>query len=320
MIKKHADKSLLNTPQAKWLLTRTRNHLLRSMIVTVLLITFAAALIYVASTVNRFWKPEVIGQHWNAGEFKYFPPLSAMPGLGVIVTGVSYNGNSELAKGWSIKTGQYLYSISGDNLRLSPKGNFVMSRDEKGGIVVFDTITGKAYQTPLGKDGLILVDNVSENIFAYLDSNTSRAVTNQPTRSGIKIWSIVEQREIGRIDGCSFSVDDSHEFLTASGDRLVMICIENGYNVPYLWDTQNNQRLAKLATTSSPSGYFDVNETASFIITTESAPKAETQSHCQIALWDLRSGRLLRTGNLKGNYCSQRFGWNLELVSEGVEI
>ena len=300
LLKKHADKTRLDSPQARRLLKRSRNAVIARTLGIVVLVSISAAVVYALFTTKRGWKQTVLGQHFESGQFISAPPIGVSPKHSLIITGIPQDGGSEHAKLWNMKTGGLVRAIDGKNLWHSHSDNFIWSLDENP-IVMHDLLTGKPYQVPVKNKDVMVARNASDNAVAYLET-----ATDAENRSNwvVKIWSTFNQKEIGKVAACEVG-NTRRNFLSANGDRLLRLCWSNGRGVPLLWDTKQEQAIASLSIGDGSSEYFDVNERASLIATevwTE-------QPRCRVQLWDLASGRPLRIADLDTEYCRSEFSW-----------
>lgn len=286
-IKKHADKTLLAEPRARQLLRASRNAQVTSVAALLLAVLISTALLLTLLTTQRTWQQTEVGRH-NADDQRSGARIYALPGGERVVTESIFDKPLRL---WEARTARLLDTEEG----------FMVARYERGEFLIFVTSkersfyalhlpTVKKYPVPLDLDEIRslqldpLVFGASGNVVAIIEKAQS-----QSGKYDIKIWSILEQRELGTVREVAFDSHVQQIYLNKSASRLLTLAAgEAKVIVPILWNAQTGERIAELWPQGGVNTLFNVDEAEARVVTARWTDNVST-----LTLWDFQTGKLL---------------------------
>jgi NACHT domain. len=292
-IKKNADPKLIDTQQSRQLFKTSRWIEIYALAGVLIVILLTTAILAAIATTKHIWKGQEIGRQWSIRvptDYKIF----GFPEKGLIVT--SYTDGKQHVHVWDSKTAKSLINIDCRDTVLGPEGNFLLVADD-GNLTTYaiHLPTNTRYPLPLRPNISSKPEfGPSGRVITYIDQVGS---DNKPAFV-LKVWSITEQRELGVIEDFSLPAIQLRQ-LTKGADRLVMLCSKGQTIVPVLWNVQSGQVLGDLVQNESSScSTFAISEERSWAATLE----VMADGQISIALWDLSTGRLIRSRTLSEHF------------------
>jgi WD40 repeat protein len=289
-IRRNADPKMLVGHQVKRLMKRSIAIPALAFVALVAVVLASTGGIYAFATAKRTWKGNEVARHWAVGVRSDF---TTTPLLGNSLLLSSYTEDKTHLRVWDTKTAEIVLDLTCEESVVSPSGEYLIIAEKDNAPVYALHLPAKTrYELPLTHSGNATSPefNESGNVISYLEVTD----INRPDTFQLKVWSIVEQRQLGVIKGFALGQVNMRQ-LTKSADRLVMLCLKDDHVVPGLWDVQTGQLLGYLVERpNSDAVSFSVNEEASMVATVE----VDSNGGLVIALWNLRTGKLIRARRL----------------------
>jgi WD40 repeat protein len=307
-IRKNADPKMLVSPQVKRLMRRSIATPVITSIAIVTIVLAATGGIYAFVTARRTWKGEEVARHWAVGVRNDFTTRTLL-GNSLLLT--SYTEDKTYLRLWDTKSAKMLLALTCEEFVVSPHGDYVIiAEKENTPVYALHVLTKTRYPLGLTYSGKASSPefNESGNVISYFEVTKS---SGDEYRLSLRVWSIVEQREIGAISGFQLGQLNMRQ-LTKGADRIVLLCLRGSQLVPALWDVQAGKLLGYLVKgTDTTSVDFSISEEQSVVATFEANPEGALA----IALWDLRTGKPIRSRTISNDQekiLSEKVGKQLE--------
>lgn len=306
-IKKYADKTLLSDRRAQRLLKATRNARIAYITTLLLLILiFTAALVTTLNT-HRTWEPEMVN--------RMFPEIESVPINGTIfplpdsgrMATIMETTEAKYARLWDAKTAGLLFEKRGDDFLLDEKGEFLIVEDKSAHTVyVTHLTTGESYPLPISPaavdaapsidtlvrfgepGGVVMISGVENDAEHAADTPPLSRTPPPPREEGVKIWSILEQKELGFVAPAGWNSYPS-PYLDKKASRLLSFHWLTRGSQLILWDVPSAEWITVLADANEHLLDFAVDEVGSKLLLLKSGPN----NQLNLQMGDLRTGNFL---------------------------
>lgn len=302
-IKKHADKSLLFEPRAKRLLNVTRKARYINLAVLLLSVSAVTAAILIIFNTRRTWKVTEITQ-LPPEEIRLIERGSTLPLPDGRVLNFIYTQDAKYAKLWDPKTAKLLLEKKADDFFLGNDDQFLIGKDKSArSVYAIHLKTNETYHLPVSAtmvDSFNLRDLVMSGESGTVVMLPEVKISNDSTQprpmqeSRIKIWSILEQKELSSLNNIAW-LEDSHEpYLDKSANRLIGLhwAGPNSPNTKWkIWNARTGEQIADLVEDAKYNTVLDFvadEDGNKLVVVTRGANK-----QIIIQLMDLRTGSLL---------------------------
>jgi WD40 repeat protein len=278
-IKKYADKTLLADRRAQRLLRASRNKAIVNTTALVMFILISTAALLTILSTHRSWESKVIN--------RLVPETGSVAINGNIypfensnrVLSIAATTESKYAKLWDAKTADLIFEKKGDDFLIDPDYQFLIVEDKSAASVyAISLTTSETFPLPVplaaiksnhflnqliefGRSpGVVMISGADfePTIFADRAQADSRG-SQQPRNDGIKIWSILEQKELGFITYASWSIYPP-PYLDKSGRRLLALSRSETGTLWTLWNAQDDRWIVVLTNSNETLLDFAVDE------------------------------------------------------------
>jgi GTPase SAR1 family protein len=273
-IKKYADKSLLIDPPARHLLRATRLAQIPYITAFLLLIFIFTAALVTALNTYRIWEPTTINSMLpEKGSVPVGGDVFEVQGTNRLLT-IAQATDATFARLWDMKTAELILEKKGDDFLLDENVRFMLVADKSAQAVsAIQLPTGKMYDLPIRKsairtfdrlaefvnftnsEGIILISGVRPETEHDISGNSGqgphgvmghRGPPPQPgsnPNQGIRIWSILEQKELGFINDANWT-QAPPPYSDAKASRLFAQKLDKGHVRLQLWNVPSGVGIA----------------------------------------------------------------------------